>query len=402
MSIIKYKKMNSFDITLFVKEAKLLENGETALSMRVTIDYSEVKEQNTLSKEQLSSPSCNLNESNLSIDDAKKYFLKILQENKICEKPFSVCTESELLPTSNNEPKKLLKVFHQHNEDIRELIGIDYARVTVLRYDSCARYLEEHIQKKYKRSDLLMEDLNGEFVRGFELFMKTVKKCSQNTTNRYLKCLKKVINMSIANEWISKNPFAGIRFHEREVLKEFITKDELEAIICKKFRTERLNIVRDVFVFCCFTGLSFVDVMQLRPEHITKDSNGNFWIRKTRQKTKNMCNIPLLDIPYAILKRYKSNSNCIKKGVCLPVFSNQKMNVYLKEIAMICGIKKRFTTHVARHTCASVVLLANDVSISNVAKILGHSDTRMTQHYARVLDSSIMRDMSKVRKAFLV
>jgi len=150
MSIIKYKKMNSFDITLFVKEAKLLENGETALSMRVTIDYSEVKEQNTLNKEQLSSPSCNLNESNLSIDDAKKYFLKILQENKICEKPFSVCTESELLPTSNNEPKKLLKVFHQHNEDIRELIGIDYARVTVLRYDSCARYLEE---KKKKKTD---------------------------------------------------------------------------------------------------------------------------------------------------------------------------------------------------------------------------------------------------------
>jgi Site-specific recombinase XerD len=393
--------MNSFDITLFIKETKLLENGETAFSMRVTIDHTDEKKQNPLNREQASPSSCNLNETNLSIDDVKKYFLNILQENKLCGKPLPVSSESESLPI-NNEPKKLLKVFHQHNEDIRKLIGIDYARVTVLRYDSCARYLEEHIRKKYKKDDLLLDDLNGEFVRGFELFMKTVKGCSQSTTNRYLKCLKKVINMSIANEWISKNPFAGIRFHEREVFKEFITKDELNTIICKKFNTERLSIVRDVFVFCCFTGLSFVDVMQLRPEHIIKDSNGNSWIRKSRQKTKNMCNIPLLDISQAILQRYKRNSNCIKKGVCLPVFSNQKMNMYLKEIAMICGIKKRFTTHVARHTCASVVLLANDVSLSNVAKILGHSDTRMTQHYARVLDSSIMRDMSKVKEAFLV
>lgn len=151
----------------------------------------------------------------------------------------------------------------------------------------------------------------------------------------------------------------------------------------------------------CFTALAFVDVQQLSREHLIKDNNGALWIRKARQKTNQMCNIPVLSIPQKILRKYEGNAECIKKGVLLPVISNQRMNAYLKEIADLCGIAKRLTTHVARHTAATVVFLANDVSMENVSKILGHSNIRMTQHYARVLDSSIMRDMANVERNFL-
>ena len=148
--------------------------------------------------------------------------------------------------------------------------------------------------------------------------------------------------------------------------------------------------------------LAFVDVQQLSREHLIKDNNGALWIRKARQKTNQMCNVPVLSIPQRILRKYEDNAECIKKGVLLPVISNQRMNAYLKEIADLCGITKRLTTHVARHTAATVVFLANDVSMENVSKILGHSNIRMTQHYAKVLDSSIMRDMANVERNFLI
>ena len=158
-----------------------------------------------------------------------------------------------------------------------------------------------------------------------------------------------------------------------------------------------ISISLALMLLSCFTGLAFIDVQQLSPEHIVKDNNGNLWIRKPRQKTKNMCNIPLLDIPLEILRKYADYPACKKKGVLLPVPCNQKMNSYLKEIADLCLIKKNLTTHTARHSYATSVCLANGVSIENVAKMLGHSNIKMTQHYARVLDSSILKDMNNVK-----
>lgn len=276
-------------------------------------------------------------------------------------------------------------------------MGKDYALITVRRYESCKRYLAELIKQKYGKEDLPLTEVNGELVRAFEFYLKTEKSCQQNTVIRYMKCLKKITNLALANEWISKDPFVGIKFHEKEVICEFLTMDELLTIYHKEFPLERIRIVRDVFIFAAFTGLAFIDVQQLAPEHIVEDANGNLWIRKPRQKTKNMCNIPMLDIPLEILRKYADHPMCQKKKVLLPVPCNQKMNSYLKEIADLCLIKKNLTTHAARHSYATSVCLANGVSIENVAKMLGHSNIKMTQHYARVLDSSILRDMTNVR-----
>ena len=297
--------------------------------------------------------------------------------------------------------RTIIDTLREHNEQCRALVGKDFALITVRRYESCTRYLAELIKLKYDKEDLPITEVNGELVRAFEFYLKTEKNCQQNTVIRYMKCLKKIINLALANERIEKNPFAGIKFHEKEVVSEFLTMDELMTIYQKEFALPRLALVRDVFIFAAFTGLAFIDVQQLAAEHIVQDNNGHYWIRKTRQKTNNMCNIPLLDIPLAILKKYENHPTCIKRGVLLPVPCNQNMNSYLKEIADVCGIQKHLSTHVTRHSYATSVCLANGVSIENVAKMLGHSNIKMTQHYAKVLDSSILKDMMNVKSAIV-
>ena len=295
----------------------------------------------------------------------------------------------------------MLEVYAEHNEKCRALIGKEYTESTVTKFDTSINRLKEYIRSCYHRDDIMLVELDGQFIRDFDFWLKTDKHCQNNSALKHLKNLKKVVRIALANGWIKKDPFYGIRFKQEEVNVEFLSREELDILMNKEFTIKRLEQVRDIFVFCCFTALAFVDVQQLSREHLIKDNNDALWIRKVRQKTNQMCNIPVLSIPQRILGKYKDNAECIKKGVLLPVISNQRMNAYLKEIADLCGIAKRLTTHVARHTAATVVFLANDVSMENVSKILGHSNIRMTQHYARVLDSSIMRDMANVERNFL-
>ena len=269
----------------------------------------------------------------------------------------------KFLGMDEEDRKTLVAFFNEHNEQCRKLIGIDYVDITIRRYECCSRYLQELIREKYGEDDLLLREVNGEFVRSFEFYMKTEKKCQQNTVIRYMKCFKKVINLAIANEYITRNPFAGIKFHEVAVNKEFLTMEEINRMAEKEFTIQRLELVRDVFLFCIYSGLAFIDVYNLRKEHIVSDNEGNLWIRKTREKTNNMCNIPLLSKPIEILQKYENHPVCLEKGVLLPVMCNQRMNSYLKELADLCGIKKTLTTHVARYTFASVIALAKNDTV---------------------------------------
>ena len=296
--------------------------------------------------------------------------------------------------------KMFFEVFQEHNDKCRELIGKDYAKVTISRFDTCLKYFKEMLLKQYHLKDIPMKEINNAIIQDYIHFLKSKKNLQENTVIRYMKVVKKITNRALANDWIDKNPFMNIHFHEQEVHKEFLTKEELEILRTKVFNVPRLELVRDIFLFQCWTGLAFIDVSELKPEHLVTDNEGNIWIRKARQKTKIMCNIPLLDIPLAILDKYKGYPLCEKKGTLLPVPCNQKANSYLKEIADFCGIKKNLTTHTGRHTFSTVVTLANNVSLENVSKMLGHTNTKMTQRYAKVLDQSILRDMQNVRENF--
>lgn len=300
----------------------------------------------------------------------------------------------------DEEHKMFFQVFQEHNDKCRELIGKDYAKVTISRFDTCLKYFREMSQTQYQRKDIPLKEVTNGMIHDYIHFLKAEKGLQENTVIRYMKVVKKVLNIAVNYDWIQKNPFGNIRFHEKEVNKEFLTKEELEVLRTKEFDIPRLELVRDVFLVQCWTGLAFIDVSELKEEHIIADNDGNLWIRKERHKTGIMCNVPLLDVPLRIIEKYKDHPLCQKRGILLPVLSNQKMNSYLKEIADCCGIKKKLSTHTGRHTFCSVVTLANNVSLENIAKMVGHTNTRMTQRYAKVLDQSILRDMQGVKESF--
>lgn len=403
-------KRDSFRVLFFLKKTRLLKNGEASVCMRITVNGTRVENNIRKSidpalwsqaKETARGKSRRACDLNTYIEEARIKLYQIFCELEQQNRPVTAHLLQELFfgQEKPEEVRTLLGTMQEHNDQCRALVGTDYALITVRRYESCRRYLAELVRQRYGKEDLPLTEVNGELVRAFAFYLKTEKGCQQNTVIRYMKCLKKITNLARANDWMAKDPFLGIRFHEKEVVREFLTMDELQTIYRKEFPLERLTLVRDVFIFAAFTGLAFIDVQQLAPEHIVRDNSGNLWIRKPRQKTKNMCNIPLLDIPQEILRKYANHPTCRKKGVLLPVPCNQKMNSYLKEIADICMIRKNLTTHLARHSYATSVCLANGVSLENVAKMLGHSNIKMTQHYARVLDSSILRDMMQVERA---
>lgn len=401
-------RRNSFGVLFFLKKNQLLKSGEAPVSMRITVNgqREEIRTKKSINpslwsqaKERSRGRDRKSRDLNEYIESAQIRLSQLFNEIEQNGKTITAkILRNKFLGMDDEDRKTLIGFFNEHNEQCRKLIGIDYADITVRRYECCARYLQELIREKYNEDDLLLREINGEFVRNFEFFMKTDKKCAQNTVIRYMKCFKKVINQAIANEYIIRNPFAGIKFHEMPVNKEFLTMEEITRLTQKEFSIHRLELVRDVFLFSIWTGLAFIDVYNLKQEHIVTDNNGNLWIRKTREKTNNMCNIPLLNTPVQILKKYEGYPICEERGTLLPVMSNQKYNSYLKEIADLCEINKKLSTHTARYTFASVVALANNVSLSNVAKMLGHSSTRMTQHYAKVLDQSILMDMQKVEQ----
>lgn len=404
-------KRNTLSVLFIIKKAKLLKNGEAPICMRITvnkrvaevmikrsipIDLWNQKKECSKGKDRVAT------ELNYYINTVRAKVLQIHRELEIDNKPITADIIKDCFYGRDKVQRSLLEVYAEHNEKCRALIGKEYTESTVTKFDTSINRLKEYIRSCYHRDDIMLAELDGQFIRDFDFWLKTKKHCQNNSALKHLKNLKKIVRIALANDWIKKDPFYGIHFKQEEVNVEFLSREELDILMNKKFTIKRLEQVRDIFVFCCFTALAFVDVQQLSREHLIKDNNGALWIRKARQKTNQMCNIPVLSIPQRILRKYEDNAECIKKGVLLPVISNQRMNAYLKEIADLCGITKRLTTHVARHTAATVVFLANDVSMENVSKILGHSNIRMTQHYAKVLDSSIMREMVNVEKNFSI
>ena len=301
----------------------------------------------------------------------------------------------------NDKPAiMLLGVFREHNDRCHKLSGNGMSPATVERYETSYKHTANFIQFAHSKDDIPIADVDHKFITDYEFWLRTERKCSHNSATKYLKNFKKIIRIALAHDYITKDPFANIRFKLEEVERDFLEDHEIKAIMEKDIPVRRLAQVRDVFVFSIFTGLAFSDLKGLKAEHLVRDNNGDLWIRKARQKTKNMCNIPLLDPAREILDRYKNAPECATKGTLLPTLCNQKMNVYLKELAAICGINKEISSHTGRHSFATSVALANGVSIENVAKMLGHSDTKMTRHYARVLDKSIKRDMALVNDKF--
>jgi site-specific recombinase XerD len=323
------------------------------------------------------------------------------------------------------KPRMLIGIITDHNERMKTLVGEEYAPGTYKRFKVVHHHTVEFLKAKYMVSDYDIRKIDFAFVTDYEFHLRSVRKMGNNSTVKHMKmfrkiiniCLnvtdyefhlrsvrkmgnnstvkhmkmfRKIINICLNNGWLTTDPFANYKGRYKNVDRSVLMEDEIAA---KEFVSERLDQVRDTFLFCCFTGLAYADVQKLTTSQIGKGIDGLPWIFTQRTKTDTQLNIPLLPQAKRIMEKYANHPVCVNKGVLLPVPSNQKLNEYLKEIATLCGINKPVTSHIARHTFATTVALQNGIPIETLSKILGHKSIRTTQIYAKITDIKVSEDM---------
>ena len=396
-------KRKTFVVSFYVKKTKLLKSGEAPIFMKITVDS--VKEEIAIkrsiklehwdSNKGCAKPVTVANKSlNQYLDHIKNRLYSIQKELEEENKTVTAELLKNRYRGINDANVTFVELYTEHNKKLSELIGKGFAKATVTRHETSMNHVIDFLKYKYNKTDILFREITPDFIREYEHYLRTVKNCNNNTTVKYIRNMGKVVSLAEQKGIIKTNPMKSLKFRIKEVNKEFLLENELNELLKKEFVSERLNQVRDVFAFCCFTGLAFVDVKQLRENDFVTDNEGNVLIRKQRQKTEIWYTVLLLPVAKQILDKYRKKESL--NGQLLPVPSNQKMNAYLKEIATVCGIDKTLTTHMARHTFATTVTLANNVSIESVSKMLGHKSIKMTQHYAKILEKTVVREMSSL------
>ena len=290
--------------------------------------------------------------------------------------------------------KTLFELVDIHNNDQEALVGNGISKATYWVSFYTRKLLKEYVASKYRREDLYLRELNINFIKYFHTFLKTEKGMAQNSCTKHLKLLKKIVNQAVANSYMTSNPFLSYKVEREPVEIDFLDEEELRRIINFDTLLPRLERAKDMFLFGCFTGLSYIDIKTLTAEHIEKDELGRIWIKKRRVKTGVLARVPLLPIAKLILDKYKGGDKL------LPIQDPADVNKYLKDIAILCNINKRITFHTSRHTFASTVTLSNNISLEVVSKMLGHTNTRMTSHYAKLVDRCIGEQMDKLMNTY--
>jgi site-specific recombinase XerD len=294
--------------------------------------------------------------------------------------------------------RTILKLSHGHNEQMEALVKKEeFAASTLEMYEVAYGHAQEFIKLRYKVDDLNIRSLDFDFVESYYNWLKISKSQCHNTAIKNIGALKKQVLSCQKRGWLQNDPFALFPMTEEEVDTIFLWPEELERIMKKQFLSDRVSTVRDMFVFCCFTSLAFVDVKRLKRTDIVKGVDGEWWIMKKRQKTNEPIPVPLLPIAQKILDKYKDHPKCVANEVALAILSNQKYNEYLKEIAALCEINKELTTHVARHTFATTVAITNGLSLETTREVMGHADIKQTQHYGKILHIKVSQDMKKLK-----
>ena len=400
----------TFNLLFYVKKAKVNSAGEAPIYLRITIDgkISEISTKRIVNPLKWNSAMQKISgssEENKSLNFYLKTFeqkvYNTYHELMRDKEPVTCEVLKNKLLGRGELSRTLIPVFQDHNDRMEKLVGKEFAPGTLIRYKTTLKHTKEFLKWKYNISDIDIKKIDYAFLNDFELFLRTEKSCNNNSAVKYIKNLGKIIRICLANGWMERDPFMNYHSKFNEVTRMFLNEKEIEALFAKDFKNERLSLVRDIFLFSCFTGLAYVDTKELTYHNINLGLDGSQWIYTKRQKTKTTSNIPLLGQAELIIKKYKSHPTCLNRGRLLPILSNQKMNAYLKEIADLCGINKELTYHIARHTFATTITLSNGVSIESVSKMLGHRSIRTTQHYAKILDKKVSEDMMLLRQKFV-
>ncbi len=396
---------NTFSTLFYPKRNDVNKSGEAPLYLRITINGKRcelsIKRKVELSKwdsskELLKGKTTKNRELSIHMDNIRTRLFKLYDKLQEEDRDITAVLLKEAFLGKRKPEKMLLEIFEEHNERVNRLVGKDFSAGTAERYRTTKKHVQEYIVKEYKKNDIPVKGVDHQFITGFEYYLKTIRKCGHNTAIKYVVNFKKIIRIAYANNWIPKDPFVNYKVRLKKVEREFLSESEIQQLLDTKLHTPRLRHVRDIFIFCCFTGLAYADVKKLCTDDINKGIDGENWINTSRTKTKSKANIPILPIAQMILDKY-ADSPYLRKPKVLPVLTNQKMNAYLKEIAHISGISKNLTTHLARHTFATTVTLTNGVSIESVSKMLGHRNLRTTQHYAKILNRRVSEDMQMLR-----
>ena len=396
---------SSFSILFFIRESKARKSGKAPIELMITVNgercplstgkqvpidkWDKTKQQVKGKDEEAQS----LN-NYLKAIKAKLY----QKEAELLDRGFIITAEllrdAYFDKVESLKEKSLFEVFEEHNQEQEKLVGNGVSKATYWISVYTVRLLKEFVQQKYKREDLYLRELNLNFIQSFHTFLRIDKGMAQNSSTKHLKLLKKIVNLAVANSYMTTNPFITYKIEREPVEIDFLDEEELRKIINFDTPLPRLERAKDMFLFGCFTGLSYIDIKTLAPEHFEKDNAGRIWIKKRRVKTGVLSRIPLLPIAKLILDKYKGGEKL------LPIQDPADINKYLKDIAILCDIKKRITFHTSRHTFASTVTLANNISLEVVSKMLGHTNTRMTNHYAKLIDKCIGEQMDKLMDTF--
>ena len=399
-----YGKMN---VLFYPKKSETNTDGTVMLYARTTINGKRaefslgrhVDDQRWESRgAKLRGSSIEVSNFNRFLDNVKNRLFEIYDDRLKEKLDISAAIVKNIYLGKAGKEYMVLEIFKEHNEEIESLLGKGFTKGTLQRYKAAFKHVSDYIRHKYQRADMPVKKIDFKFITGLEFYLKSVKGLEHNTTIKYIVNFKKIIRIAYANEWITKDPFFHWKASWKTKEKQYLTQRELDTLQNKKSFMPRLELVRDIFLFCCYTGLAYSDVKQLRHEHIVIGIDGNRWIKMARKKTKAMSSIPLLPVAEGIIGKYGQHPYVQNGKGVLPVLTNQKSNAYLKEIADVCGIHKNLTTHLARHTFATTVTLSKGVSISTVSKMLGHRSLKTTQIYAKVLDSKIGYEMNLLKE----
>ena len=321
---------------------------------------------------------------------------ELIQQKKV----ITVDAVKSLFLGADDNEVTLIKLGEYHNTEMKNKL----ADGTMKNYYTTQKYIAKFLKEKYHRNDISLAELNYKFILDFETFLSKhqpkdhQKPLHNNGIMKHIERLCKMVNMAVTMDWIVKDPFAKYKQHFDKVERFYLTKEELSAIENKKFSIERLQTVKDLFLFSCYTGLAYIDTMNLTAGNIVKGIDGNDWLITSRQKTDTDVRIPLLPQAEELIKKYQDHPKAVNHGTLFPVISNQKTNAYLKEIADLCNINKAITFHIARHTFATTVTLSNGVPIESVSKMLGHTTIRSTQVYAKVVEQKLSEDMQNLKR----
>lgn len=396
---------SSFAILFFIRESRVRKDGTVSIEVVLTVNgercaFSTGKRVKSCNWDKAKQQVKGKDEEAQSLNNYLKAIkAKLYQkEAELLDRGFIITAEllrdAYFDKVESLKEKTLFEVFEEHNQEQEKLVGNGVSKATYWISVYTVRLLKEFVQQKYKREDLYLRELNLNFIQSFHSFLRIDKGMAQNSSTKHLKLLKKIVNLAVANSYMTTNPFITYKIEREPVEIDFLDEEELRKIINFDTPLPRLERAKDMFLFGCFTGLSYIDIKTLAPEHFEKDSTGRIWIKKRRVKTGVLSRIPLLPIAKLILDKYKGGEKL------LPIQDPADINKYLKDIAILCDIKKRITFHTSRHTFASTITLANNISLEVVSKMLGHTNTRMTNHYAKLIDKCIGEQMDKLMETF--